>query len=68
MSHTEKEKTMESNILNDIARTVAFREAQRQEDFIKHITPRWWQWCVEKGGIFRWFAKSVIKIVVVERR
>ena len=47
---------------------IYLREAELQEDFIKQITPKWWQWCILRGGILKWIASKLIKIIVVERK
>ena len=38
-----------------------------QDKYIRSITPKWWRWCIKKGGIFRWAASKFIKVIIVEK-
>lgn len=59
-------KNKMKNPIDDVVYKIAVKRAEVIEGALKEITPKWYQWCIKKGGPFRWFARKVVKVIIVQ--
>lgn len=64
-SHFHQKQQDYESIPETIAFRFAMHEAHARDTFIKNIMPKWWVWCVKKGGVLSKIARFFIRVVVV---
>jgi hypothetical protein len=56
----------EPSVLKDLTYKIAVKRAEVFDKAFEEITPKWYQWCIKRGGLFRWFAKKVVYVIIVQ--
>lgn len=65
-SFTESE-IKNTDIVNQYTMRMGIELAGYLDDYVKKVTPKWYQWCILRGGVFKWIALKLIKVIIVSK-